>query len=430
MKTGSLTRLGRALCLTVAFGLASIAFAQKVFVDINAPPGGDGSNQAPFNSIETAVAYANGLSETPTIEVAAGRYPVSATLVIQKGMILRGSNRMLTDSDGFPTGADPQTESRIVGTAALGANRLVSIGANNGQTISPIDIRQLTFEAGPGMGDIMHLTGVQDFTIRSSVFVGSTTLPQPTRGIGVLTNASSGELGGNFVRGLTAGVIVRGGSAASPANVTFHDNRSVGHGNGGVFLSGTSDGTLYSGNQLNATVRNNDLSGSAFSAQGFGLRITVKSQDDPIHDIDNGHVTADVRDNRIVGNFTGIALDAGFTFRLIPPDDNVCDPRSFTGTLDLTFRDNAVSGSTGFPTVISFTRLQTTLGIPTAPLSRCQYLHGATYSIDDRGGVFAGAKFDHPATDPFIGPCAADLTNEPLNNVLTINGIPQSTTSH
>ena len=211
MKTGSLIRLGRALCLTVAFcGLASIAFAQGVFVDINAPSGGDGSNHAPFNSIETAVAYANGLSGTPTIRVAAGRYPVSATLVIQKGMILRGSNRMLTDSDGFPTGADPQTESRIVGTAALGANLLVSIGANNGQTISPIDIRQLTFEAGPGTGVIMQLTGVQDFTIGGSVFVGSTTLPQPARGIGLLTNASSGEMRGNYLRGLTAGAILRG----------------------------------------------------------------------------------------------------------------------------------------------------------------------------------------------------------------------------
>ena len=69
-----------------------------------------------------------------------------------------------------------------------------------------------------------------------------------------------------------------------------------------------------------------------------------------------------------MGNTVGIAVDSGFTFRLVPPDaNNICDTRTFTGTLDLTFRDNAVSGSTGYPGVISFTRLQTTLGIPTAP---------------------------------------------------------------
>jgi len=416
--------------VVLLFSLASIAGAQELYVDINAQPGGNGSHNAPFNSIETAVAYANGLPGIPNIRVAPGHYPVSATLLVQKTMIIQGSNRMNIDAQGFPTGADPLTESRIVGTAALGANTLVEIG-NNGNLIPLLQILNLSFEAGPGGGDIMNLTSAQGFVIRDCVFVGSSALPAPTNSNGIRTYASSGEISGSYMTGVGAGAIARGGSPASPAIVAFHDNRSVGNKNGGVLLAGTSDGVLASGNELYATVWNNDLSSSVATPVSFGIRIFVKGDEDPVNaQLTSGHITAVIWNNQLVGNSVGASIDSGFTYRLVPPIANmVCDNRTFTGTLDLTFLNNTVAGSTNLPGVISFTRQQTTLGQPNSPQSSWQYLHNAVYSVIDPQHLFAGAKVDNPVDDPFVGgPCAADVVHEALNNSLTINGVRQSHT--
>ena len=55
-------------------------------------------------------------------------------------------------------------------------------------------------------------------------------------------------------------------------------------------------------------------------------------------------------------------------------------------------------------------------------LSQWQYLHASTYTISDSDGTLAGAWVDHPAADPFVGPCPADASNEALGNVLLYNG--------
>jgi hypothetical protein len=57
-----------------------------------------------------------------------------------------------------------------------------------------------------------------------------------------------------------------------------------------------------------------------------------------------------------------------------------------------------------------------------AVLGQWQYLHGATYTISDPNGALADAWIDHPETDPFLGPCAGDATNEALGNILIYNG--------
>jgi hypothetical protein len=77
--------------------------------------------------------------------------------------------------------------------------------------------------------------------------------------------------------------------------------------------------------------------------------------------------------------------------------------------------------------VVTFTRGQVfTNG---NPLRRWQYLHGATYSIEDPDLTLLGPShlFDHPLLDPFpppgtVGTCDADQTNEALNNTLWYNG--------
>jgi hypothetical protein len=70
---------------------------------------------------------------------------------------------------------------------------------------------------------------------------------------------------------------------------------------------------------------------------------------------------------------------------------------------------------------VTFTRNTTALNSAQLPL--WQYLHGATFNITDPDGTMTNAWIDHPATDPFLGPCLGDATNEPLDNDLTYNGV-------
>jgi len=51
-----------------------------------------------------------------------------------------------------------------------------------------------------------------------------------------------------------------------------------------------------------------------------------------------------------------------------------------------------------------------------------QYLHAATFVVSDADGTLANAWIDHPATDPYVGPCPGDATHESLGNVLIYNG--------
>ena len=94
--------------------------------------------------------------------------------------------------------------------------------------------------------------------------------------------------------------------------------------------------------------------------------------------------------------------------------------------MDLTFRNNELSGSTSAPALITFTQIQVMLGIVEGNppnYTGSQFLHFTTYDIRDPQGSLTGAYIDHPATDPFVGgPCAADVVHEPLGNTLLING--------
>ena len=80
----------------------------------------------------------------------------------------------------------------------------------------------------------------------------------------------------------------------------------------------------------------------------------------------------------------------------------------------------AVSGSIFTPALVTFTRNQAALS--QTLLQQFQYLHGATFTIQDRDALMAGAWIDHPETDPFVGPCPNDGTREALGNTLIYNG--------
>jgi hypothetical protein len=248
------------------------------------------------------------------------------------------------------------------------------------------------------------------------------------------TYASSGTIRRNYTTRLQGAAFIGAGYAQSPAFVVFRKNRSV-ENVVGAYLVGTSDGITEPGDQLYAEVRDNDLSRNT-AGNRTGLRIVIKGLEALVGGktgLSTGNIHALIRHNRFIGNGVGIAIDGGFVTRRAPaPPPDVCDGRTFSGSMDITLRDNEIADSIEAPSLITFTQAQKARNIlagrPTNFLD-IGYLHSSTFNIDDPDGTLANSFILHPKTDPFTGPpCAADLENEPLQNTLRINGsiIPET----
>jgi hypothetical protein len=117
-------------------------------------------------------------------------------------------------------------------------------------------------------------------------------------------------------------------------------------------------------------------------------------------------------------------IDAGFPVRNRLASG--CDERTFSGQLSLSLRSNSITGSLQRPALVTFTRGQVITNAN--PLGDWQYLHDATFTIDDPDLTLGEGLIDHPFADPFVndasngGACPADETAEPLANSLIYNG--------
>jgi hypothetical protein len=384
-----------------------------IHVDDDAGPGGDGSARAPFHSIADAVGRAASV-DNALVVVAPGRYEVSSSIRIASPMELRGSNALEVDSDGMPTGSVVAgTETRVVGTAALGPRPLISVGRSDGGVLTGIEIAGFSLECGPETGDGVDLARTQDYALHDNVITGRAA-------IGIFSVASSGSIAGNYISVDGAGAIVAAGYAGSPSNVQFVGNRSVRNGNGGVLLNGSSFSLPETGDQLDVLVRGNDLSDNAAKpAFSFGLRIFMIRRDLglPGDTQSSGNVRATIQDNRIVGNEIGVTVDAGFPYRR---SGTICDPRVYSGAIELDLRGNTLSGSRSAPAVLTFTRNTTALN--QTQLAQWQYVHSTLYDITDVDGTLADAVIDHPERDPYVGSCPNDGSHELLDNMLLYNG--------
>lgn len=144
-----------------------------IHVDDDAPPGGNGSARAPFDSIADAVTRARTIDDA-VVQVHPGLYETRSTVVVDFPLTLRGSNVMTSDADGWPTGTPaPGTETRLVGTATLGVAPLISVGRTDGGTLSGgATIRNLTLDLGPGTGTVLNVIRTQGFTVRDNIVTG------------------------------------------------------------------------------------------------------------------------------------------------------------------------------------------------------------------------------------------------------------------
>lgn len=393
-------------------GAAQRSGQRVIHVDDDAGPGGDGSGRFPFDNIPDALARAASLGGAVVI-VEPGQYPVSNTLQIQSPIDLRGSNVMEVDDAGRPTGSiAPGTETRIVGTAALGTGALVSVGPSAGGVIQGVEIRNFSFDSGPARGDDINFNRTQDYSVENNTFRG-------LAANGIFSVASSGKIVGNYISVNATGAAIAAGYPASPSTVEFVGNRLV-RNIAGLVLIGSTSRVPETGDQLDVVVRNNDLSeNNRVAGFSFGLRIfTINRPLGAAGDTQStGNVRATIQGNRIADNEIGVTIDAGFPFRRV---GTTCDPRVYSGRFDLELHGNTLIGSRLMPALITFTRNQAALH--QFPLDLWQYLHSATYDITDPDGTLANALIDHPEVDPFIGPCPNDAAHESLDNTLIYNG--------
>ena len=404
-------------CLAVpAFTDASIV----IRVDDDAAAGGNGSGQSPYNTLAAALEAAKATSESVRVIVAPGEYAITETLVIDRSLDLRGSTELLKGTDGWATGhAAAGTETRIVAASSLGAQPVILVGRSDVTVLDDVSIRGFVFE-GTTSGVEVLLTRVQDYVVKANIFRAPALFA-------LQSVASSGRVTGNHFSGVGTGAIFAGGYPESPSSVVFTGNRSVSNSTGGVLLNGVSINLPELGDQLDAVVRGNDLSdNTGIPNQSFGLRVFIIRRDlgAPGDTQSSARVNALVQDNRIAGNRIGIVIDAGFPYRRV---GTVCDPRVYSGAVDLEFVDNTVTGNLVTPALVTFTRNVAALN--QALLPQWQYLHDATFVISDHDGALADAWIDHPELDPFVGPCPGDETHEFLGNVLMYNGavVPNGT---
>jgi hypothetical protein len=189
-----------------------------------------------------------------------------------------------------------------------------------------------------------------------------------------------------------------------------------------MLLNGTGTDADEFADQLDATVENNDLSDNGFGNAGFGLRIFIIRRDPgaPADFQSTGFIRAVVRNNRLVHNQIGLLLDAGFPYRRFM---GVCDPRTYSGGIDLTLKNNVITGSTLLPSLITFTRSTTALN--PAMRNQYKYLHNSTFAVSDPDGTLAGYTLDHRNNDPATAAqlCPGEPASAPLGNHFFYNGV-------
>jgi len=392
-----------------------------IYVNAAATAGGNGSRVAPFQTIQEGVAAARAAwNASPGLKLvvrvapspSGSFYSVSGTtpILIDVPLELRGSNAMEEDDFGWPTGVIwSGTETLVKAVPGLAANteNMIRVTADH------VTVANLSLDANTSnlRGIQLALRGAQDFTVSGNRVTG-----QSFSGIG--SRASSGKIIGNYITNV-GGTGIGAGNASFPAKVLFSGNRSVANSFAGVELFAASNSEAGSAgdvlDSLSVTISENDLSNNT-AIPGFssGIRFGVIRRDppDPTGQ-SSGSMTAVISGNNITNNWFGVSIDAGFPYRTF---QGTPDLRQYSGSLDLAFEGNQVSGNLQ-SAIITFERNTATLHPvqmdPSKRPTSYKYLQSAIYNVRYDDGSLDGYWDDHPLVDPIDGRI--------LNNHLIVN---------
>ena len=325
--------------------------------------------------------------------MAPGDYPVDTTLVVDRSLELRGSSVSVKDADGWPTGeVAAGTETRVYSTNSA-LLQLLLVGRGDGGALSNVSIRGFVFEGTP-TGISMLLTRVQDYRV-------ATTFPRTSEArhaISGLFGPRHGQplqrrgAGRRHLHRWLSGITIERRRHREPLSAQ-RPRRHV--------VERRQHRIPELGDQLDAAVRDNDLSGKRLAPQqgsDCGLFILRRGPGCTRGRPSAASIKAVVKDNRLVGNRIGV-FDRRWV-SLPTRGHRVRQSRVLGRHRPGACRQLADGklAHTGSGDVHS-----TASGAEHLDVASWQYLHGATFTISDRDGTLAEAWIDHPASDPVLG---------------------------
>jgi hypothetical protein len=438
------------ICATVLLAFAAFsecAWARSIYVDVNAPPGGDGTRSAPVQTIAKALEQAREIRKNESsrivVHVAPGVYNENFPIYLNiSNLALRGSTRFIDDDDDELPGncgterlpapcVEPSTETLITPLVPLPIGQsLFTVGPtkdNPVANLTNITISRFIFD---GKGDNVTATsGRSIFVDRTANFIIDHNVLR--HGAPALTTRmSSGSIQNNFAHDDLDGFAVAAGSEIYPARVKLVANRSINvtvNGSMGALAIGAANGNQVDPNlepvqsvydpslhpeqvpdKLVIFVIGNDFSGNM-----FGFRFEQYGNFSSFYDTtDNQPMTSNfraiVRDNLCRNNAEyGFLVEGAFPTR--------SNPRKFTGTFNGSFEDNDCSGTGRAGVFVGFMVNGVVTRNP-GNIKTYKYLQDSSFTLRlDDESLSSGLDYDNPVLDP------AD-NRTPLNNQLTING--------
>ena len=186
---------------------------ETVFVDANAEPNGDGSEDAPFQSIQLGADRAAERSEGATVAIAAGTYAELLLLGASHNRVeLVGRCHELVTLDGTP--------------GSLSESTLTIRG--NAYTAPVVTLQGMTIAEGPGGGMWLQDTEVsaRDLAVVANTWVGI--LITGERATVTLEHSSVTDTVDNQRWGIAWGIVVQSGASLTADQVTVERNAGIG----------------------------------------------------------------------------------------------------------------------------------------------------------------------------------------------------------
>jgi hypothetical protein len=227
--------IGAAILIVLA--AIAVGCTSHLYVDADAPAGGDGSKAKPFKTIREGVDAARART---TVHVAEGTYTEKPEMIVAHGRVrLKGSTVLTLDPRGLPAGDEQKREHSAIVKAETAIPKDVALfrihAADVAITGLVIDGKT---DTATSQGILMFFDGAQGgvdgFQVKGNVLVNA--------GTAVVARLAAGTIQGNYIGGQSSGVHIYGWRPEpSPPRkrILFERNRVAENGTIGALLYGS-----------------------------------------------------------------------------------------------------------------------------------------------------------------------------------------------